>query len=571
MKKKSVVLFEIIKKNRELIISLSLNLILFCILSIICFPQSESGDDSVMMSIASGAYGEYSSYIVFSNIFYGKLIVLLNRFISSVNWYYMIPIILNFISFTCLYYVLIKKTNIKLGTIIFIILFLFLGFEIYINYQFTKTAAFLSAVGCFVCFVVANERIKRKQMLLLCIGGLLVFCGSLIRFQSFLATLGVFFFYGLYKLIICLKERNYSDLRFLVLCFSALIVLSFSFNYFDHYIYDSQKDWATYLDYNSARSRVRDYPIAEYDDHVEEYQEIGVSKNDYENLKQWNIGDTSFYSEERLRDIANIGLNKVSVQNEDLFYTLGSGLVYFYSHYFIQNGFLIWIILVMISLILSKEKKIMVVYFLSELLILFIFTLYLYVQGRFGLPRVEFIFWVTLILLHLLLFMQEEKSLDCLEYLVICMLIPVSFLMLPPYATNISNKQLYIETLNQKKTLYDFMNSNNNYVFLMDATSAYGGESFGIYDAYPKGYCQNVLGLGGWYTKSPVMIETQKRYGIANIFQDCIDNPNIYIVDKSDINVEITYIKEHYNPNVEAVLVNQIGEYNFYAVCSIGE
>ncbi len=551
-------------QSYSMLIATGMNFIVFLFNVFICYPVSETGDDSVMMSIVSGGYGEYSSYIVFSNIFYSKIIVLLTAYIGGINWYTAIQFLIIFLAFTCITYVLLRKFSYRLGSILAVAFLICFSYDMYVSYQFTKSAAIATATGCFLLFYfLEQDKIKIGWS---SVGVIFILIGSLIRFYSFLAVMGIFSVLGVIRVVFYFIKKQYKCIWRYVIVFSLTILSSFGFYLADKAVYNSQPDWKEYKEYNSMRSKIRDYPIPIYEENTEAYKNIGMSKNDYDNLLQWNIGDTQYYTIDLYQKILNISSQKNEGKNDKQ--SFARGISFYYDRYMEMNWTQCYAIVFFLLLIMAtREKKSDIcIAGIIPLIMILIFSLYLYFQGRYGLQRIELILWIAGWLLMLSLIKDDEfdKAPGVCIFIIVCMLLNLSCFQ--KYKINIDNKDSMKQAKQEVRKFYDYMNENKDKVYLLDATSGYMGEAINLFEEYPLGYCDNVLGLGGWYTKSPIMLANKKYHGIENIFADTVDNQHIYIVDKQEIDVEVQYIKEHYNKDAYAEKVEQIGSYNIYSI-----
>lgn len=563
---RSINVKKFLNKNGRFLIAVGINILALLFSVFICYPLSETGDDSVMMSIASGGYGEYSSYIVFSNIFYAKVIVMLNAYVGGINWYFAVQFAIVFFSLVCITYVLLKKFSCKLGLTLGICFLVCFSYELYVTYQFTKTAAVATAAGCFILFYFLEyDKINIKWIIS---GIALIVTGSLIRFYSFLAVMGIFFILGLIRVILHLKNKEIKyTVTYLVFFFIA-VSISFGFNIVDKKIYNSQPEWKAYKEYNSLRSKIRDYPIPTYEENKLEYEKIGMSKNDYENMLQWNIGDTDYYTIDLFEKILNISPESSEKTKEDS--TFLNGVLFYFREYMETNWSKCFVLAFLLILFISKKKRLSIVSGIIALGIIGALSMYLYLQGRYGLQRIELILWLAGFLLLLSInrnyYIWEKigKAGNC--FLMIGVSLLTVLFCFEEYKTNIENKAANIEAKKEVREFYDYIGYDKEKVYLLDATSGYMGEEIGLFETYPLGYCDNVLGLGGWYTNSPVMKHAQQFYGIENVFADAVNNPDIYIVDKQNIDVEIQYIREHYSPNAYAEEVEIFGAYHIYSI-----
>lgn len=559
---------EYIKNRKEITLSLIFNTGLIMAILLLCVPLSESGDDAVMMSIVSGGYGEYTSYIVFSNIFYAKIIMLLNSQIGLINWYMLIQFGVIFFSFCSITYILLRKYGIKLGFLLSFCFVMFFSSDVYLQYQFTKTAALATAAGCVVLFYIIGVRKSTPGIIA---GGGLIVLGSMIRFYSFLEVMGIFFPLGIWLILLALRKNEYKTVKRYIFIFGTVVIASFAFYFSDKMVYNSQSEWAEYKEYNSLRSKIRDYPIAGYDENEEAYKDIGMTKNDYLNLLQWNIGDIDYYTPDLYKKIINIKPeNKLEGQEETG--NIREAIRFYAKEYGSSDWLACFVIISILLLLFIKKRWKIVGAGMCSLILVGVYSIYLYLQGRYGLQRIEMALWLSGILFMLSVIPSSVERTEYnrkMRFLGIGAYVAIAFLCFGNYQGNICAKEEILYEKAKVRDFYDYLNANRENVYLMNAISGYMGEQMSLFEPYELGYCDHVLGLGGWYTNSPIMKDSQKRQGIQNVFKDVVDNDHAFIISKNDIEIETEYIREHYFPNAYNELIEVYGDYKIYAIKTV--
>lgn len=559
---------EYIKNRKEITLSLIFNTGLIMAILLLCVPLSESGDDAVMMSIVSGGYGEYTSYIVFSNIFYAKIIMLLNSQIGLINWYMLIQFGVIFFSFCSITYILLRKYGIKLGFLLSFCFVIFFSSDVYLQYQFTKTAALATAAGCVVLFYIIGVRKSTPGIIA---GGGLIVLGSMIRFYSFLEVMGIFFPLGIWLILLALRKNEYKTVKRYIFIFGTVVIASFAFYFSDKMVYNSQSEWAEYKEYNSLRSKIRDYPIAGYDENEEAYKDIGMTKNDYLNLLQWNIGDIDYYTPDLYKKIINIKPeNKLDGQEETG--NIREAIRFYAKEYGSSDWLACFVIISILLLLFIKKRWKIVGAGMCSLILVGVYSIYLYLQGRYGLQRIEMALWLSGILFMLSVIPSSVERTEYnrkMRFLGIGAYVAIAFLCFGNYQGNICAKEEILYEKAKVRDFYDYLNANRENVYLMNAISGYMGEQMSLFEPYELGYCDHVLGLGGWYTNSPIMKDAQKRQGIQNVFKDVVDNDHAFIISKNDIEIETEYIREHYFPNAYNELIEIYGDYKIYAIKTV--
>ena len=98
-------------------------------------------DDTFRNLISVGAFGDkYNYYLPYSNVLYGIPIMVLNRFLPNINWYYWVMICLSVFAISTLCTILFDNLPFSFslaGSVIVNILF---SRDYYVAVQFTKVA-----------------------------------------------------------------------------------------------------------------------------------------------------------------------------------------------------------------------------------------------------------------------------------------------------------------------------------------------------------------------------------------------------------------------------------------------
>ena len=234
-------------------------------------------------------------------------------------------------------------------------------------------------------------------------------------------------------------------------------------------------------------------------------------------------------------------------------------------------SFQIYFCLVLWLFVLVKDRKQTLLYAGLSCMGGIGITFYLYSQGRYGLNRIDMAVWLA-VLLVFLSFYRENQIIIIEKNRRIPILLIGGLLLFGNMNAYLGHLRIfsgtYRDNRNMVKEFYDYVNADEDHVYFMEARTGYLGSGMDPLEAYPEGYDDNLLWLGGWYMESPVLKESWGKYGISNPFKDSIDNPSVYFVDRGDT-VEttiITFIKEHYAANASASLVKEFKDYRIYRI-----
>lgn len=564
-----------IEKHQYLIISILINIILL-VVGMCMHPISEMGDDDIMTAMSAGCFGEPTAYIFFINYFWAYVIKICVEYLPMLNWFLLIEYLLVFFSLTTISYVILKNFSKKSRGYLTLIILIPFAYEGYVTYTFTKTAGILMAAGMFYlmyCFYV------KKRIGFSALWGLyLALLGSCYRFAMAAAVFAMFFGAIACKVLIekiyrkeRLTWRNFKKKEYMILC--LVIVGMFGLRYADKAMYSSP-EWQSYKEYNYYRGEVRDFPIHTYTGNEKEYEEIGISEVDYENLQIWNFADGNVYSTEKMKAISE--LKDANGKTAKVAQSSMVGLVDFVFHTLLGNKmFVVCLLVVIYLLFIVKEKTKLIVDIALVSLEFFGFHFIMYMRGRYGQNRVDICIWLAYILVLLsCCFVYEKKESfgdkKTIKKLSLCTLCAISIMML-----GTEGKQHFKAWEEEKRmqasylTLLEYVNEDKTGHYFMDASTAHYGYGTAWNRAYPQDYCENLIWLGGWYLNSPLAFEQWEQNGVTNPMQDMCEMEESYVIDQyNHIGIIVDYLREHYNSDIDAVLVNNVEKYSIYKIVS---
>ena len=543
---------------------LFINILLLFFLLLFFIP-AEKTDDFNEKSILSGAFsGETSAHLLYSYYFYGGGLKLLQELLPGIAWYEVIQYVLLFISFTIITYLVWNKRDKKYSLLILLPVLLYFGYDSYIKLTFTKTAGIVIASGFFMLF--HELRRKRSKKLKLALAVFMIILGSMIRCSSsiFSAACVFFFIYAAYDVFVDYlynrldKKKIIKYLSFLV----SLVIVVTVIRKVDRIVYCQSPEWKDYWDYNHYKAELQDYGWPDYEENKEQFEALGVSDNDYlmwseeRNYSDPNIYNT--YLMERIIDIKDKpGFYDKFIKNISPFFKE-------YPIKFVQNtGFLIIICLIMIlSLSLAKEKKVLSI---LGILVPLGLEYYLFCNNRYGRDHVDLVimFSTSLLLLNGLKFARLNKRSIAKAFLIGMGI----FILDKDYKYMTVNtyygKAFTIEQEEAREVL-DRISEDKANLYVV-SYSEYSGilRGYDSFETIEPGSLSNLFILTGYmYPSHRAVLD---NYGIDNIYKHLCDD-NVYYVttaNKSDINVILTYVKEHYNPSAKYEIIETDGKVKY--------
>lgn len=542
--------------QREGCMALGINIIYLAVY--ICFFQIrfETLDDNAMALMAEGAYGGYTSHLVFENLLYGKVINILAGLITNVKWYLMIQYVMIFLAFTFLSYVLLRLQGRKAGMFSSLFLLSVFGYQTYVVFQWTRTAAVTTICGMVILmFGVEHAKRKREKLAVLSMGALLCIFGSLIRFQFFfvcvILTGGVIFFrlWEILRKKIQNQERKIGGGGMWFAVFGVVGILSVGIWGADRAYYVKDEAWNEYLEYNKLRSELWDMGFPNYEENRELYERLGISENDMKYYHGWNM-DTELLPVETLRKLA-----AAKEKNNFSIETVKSYFKEYPARFFSMSLFSFFIIVSIIAVALNKKNLCIIIY---EVVLIMLFELWFFFANRYGLPRIEAGMWMAAIAAVLYYMSEDVGKIHISSWKWTFALVGIVLAMnMTTFSENMALEE--VETA-PSRNFFELVSQDreNLYVFSMHSEPYKLESSYGFWEPAQPGDAANVYYMGGWEFNVPIMEKMLKRYGIDNIYRDSVNNNNVFIVAGSDAGLIQNYIKENYDESAYLVLIKDI-------------
>lgn len=589
-------IYKKIKKifSSHLFLAVIINLFFLLLILFFCDMKYEVSDDFIMASIMSGAYGnEPNPQMIFVNVILGYLLLPLYQLVPSISWYFVMEIVLVFLSSTTVTYLLFEKMDKSKAFMLSIILILFFANDAYLLVQFTKTAMFAVMAGGMLFIWALFEK---KSVWTILYGGLLCLIGTMVRFSTIYLAGGFFLFILIYEFIRVFKEKKCYvkkwKYHFITILFSGCVLIGIAFGckWLDWYTYNNDEEYGFFYAYNAARADVVDASNYGYAAYAGALSEIGVSENDFYMMHNWTLTDNDFFTIERLEQAANIISDYQKQQNYTLDRILESlqernypGLPVFFA----------CMLLLILGIFFNHRRWWMMLGNIGigvGLLVYFCFV------GRY-VYRVEFSVFLGIFLSGTYFWNLEEEKKTIFEDLQInkriCLIITTlcvvsySTLYIPDksyqnvtsenrvtyiddtfYASWNYDAEKYRKVVNRERPnnglLDEIENHQENYYFL-DFTTTIQTLYFewSPWKALPVGYHDNFGYMGGITTNFPDIIQNLKKRNIENPLQSLVKE-NIYLVDNYASEVKLNYLREHYYPEARAEVYKEVDGYTIW-------
>lgn len=368
-------IFSFAKKHKHIFISFGLNILIFLILMTVFEPSVQSDDYDMSNILYGGMNGKYSLLNLYICNILQYIFTFLLKICPDIAWYGILQWFSAFISLCTISYILLKKSMTNRGIICSIIFSFFAGYECYILLTFSKTASILIIAGVLTILYGIDLEFDWKKIIY---GGLLVFGGMLWRTLMILPILTIFFSAFVIHLLYSEKKNH---IKKTVVFISAVL---FSMAVFEGLLYLNQRMlkgngiWAEYINNNSARAMLFDYDIPDYDTYSDEYEELGISKNDFQlYFEKSFLSDPELLTIDKMEKIR--GFEQIG--NPKIISRIREALPSWLSFSMLSNlSLCCFFICIFVFLICSKKNKLKI---LALIILSLSFSyVYMYCRGR---------------------------------------------------------------------------------------------------------------------------------------------------------------------------------------------
>ncbi len=518
-----------------------LNLLLFLVINIVLNPIYESNDDQAMAYVAMGVWGERDFHLVFINIILGKLLVLLFSIFPGLNWYVVLYELLMFVAITMLINIFEKKCQKKLWAFPIILIIYLFASSYYYYVQFSKAAGILPAVGfLYSIYLIERKECKWYKYIL---PGTLIILGTFYRFDV-IYFIGFIFIPILAYVFLCAEKKQ----KIFFFSYGILVlVLAFGLRITDRMIYQSDKDWAYYMDYNTKRAILTDYGWPNYQANIERFNELGISVVDYDNFQTWDFADRDLFDTEVLEELIKINESTRSV---DIWGNYCKIFIPGFLRYSF-TGFMFLAIAYLFTHGEGKRKYIGVATIMAFLIAEFI----LVVRGRFVIYRIDISagLAVAAICCYLAVNNQSskyEKNSNVIYIFVTCMV------MLIAGKDVIADIKDHHERLEKNYEINQLLRTEDG-IYLTGTTTG-GIYRTNIWKGIDEGEYGKIFRMGGWLTESPVFLKQMEKEGIQNLYEALVSREDVYCVDNDSYRYKLAYLNENYNPDTQMFLAKNI-------------
>ena len=533
-------------------------------------PYYGSNDEFTLAAIASGAYGSYTQYFIYLHSAFGWILKCFYMLFPSVNCYTMVMYGLIFLSLSAIGCTWITRWK-KIGAVMAVMLVLAGLSPLYVELQYTKTAAVVTAAGYVLLFIGGQKAEKWKKAFVQVLGILLLLLGSWIRFQSFGMVSILAFGFWLARAVGVLKTREWK--QFLVCdCLPCIIAFSCVFGSIaaeNVLVYTPGSQEEHYREYDKARQRLLDYGVPEWDDYQAEYEARGLTRTDVINLEKWLIADYDRYTADTFNAIVAFRQDR-PFQWE---YLLDYLRILIMKPLFLLGAFG-WLLWFTASFRKKKDLPEYVVVFWPGIALLGVYLYFIKIYRV--LPIV-----VTACLLMFVIFIwsavqerifeQWEDQLEGKRFAAAGM---AGVILTAGLGVNMLIRPLGQPSLQQSeesvafRNLYDTITKNKNVFYAFDPVSNTGVElGYSIFEKLPDDYLTNIFTLGGWETESPQIVDNLEKYDCRSLLTGLYTSDQAVLISDTMLEHIMLHLQDIYDGIfITYSKVNQIGNFNLYAL-----
>lgn len=522
-------------------------------------PHWEENDDFYMGSLANGALGERTSYIVSTNIVVGWVLKNLYLLVPGVSWIALVWEGLVALSFGVILWVLQKKLGWANGLFFWTVFLLLFGRSFYSIVNFTRVASMGAAAGYLLMFWA----LKNKNPWGTALGFGMVAWSYAIRWESWLMITALAGGLGLAELFAGVRgtdlQERWQNARkavaarwYYAAVFGALfLTVGLLLGVNRWYIANSDAATQYYYEYGKVRQQLTDYRKKEYDEIAQELEALDITPTEYETLVQdWIHGDPEKYTIETLESIVALQEGRTSGLWETVRGTArllaGSLAVY------CVLGFLA------VILILNKKNQ----WFLLGWQIAFFILLngYLVWRGR-DLDRVVESICAGVVLY--LLWTLQRKNLRFSPARYGGAALAAAVLALGVYGVKYRHKSLPSTMTQNSWTTAAQLAETGNYflvgnIMRPDLNWLFKSEDLRTMDF---GEQEHFLMAGGWTVHHPSGLGRFERAGFANPFRALAEEDNIFLLDDRRTGPTFRYVTENYCAGMNWSVLGRIEPY----------
>ena len=517
-------------------------------------------DNYWISCVLNGLYSE-ENHCLFVNPILSGIVHVIDKIFPYADGLSLLGQTLVLLGIWCVLYVLFKncsKKTVSVAVLTVIALNYFLNL---FNLPFTSHTAVLAFLGFFLIY----SRIRQKSgNIIAAVGLVLIFFAAIWRFNalllivpfSLLVLVFDFFKVGKTQRISFLKRTAALMLPIVFICVSCVLIKA-SIHNSDYY--------SAGVKYNSVRSNLVDFPHKNWDEIEGELLGIGVSKSDYDCIKELIMADTDIFNTEYMQKVSDV--SKVSFTDK-LHQLIDTGLaecrIAIRNNYALVFELLLFALVTILVLLIdsSKQLRLKLLFAFGGAILICVYFLFVGHMPDYVPQAVFFGVW----LVFACVFLNNRYTFR--GFSIIKFVSLISALLIALNFTSFNTTAIY-NTLNAKK-------SENSLIRLCDesADTVYIWNVFNFDSVIkksdffndgrllPEDILNHNIVDGEWTYNQPYYNEYLTRLGIDNPMKALIYREHTYYVGVEYRCDKIwSFLKEHYDATVTRKIVDYSNGY----------
>ena len=513
-------------------------------------------------------------YTFFVDYHVCRFLIWLQGLIPALNAFVLFQVAVSFIAFTCISALFLDKERSFMAQLIFLLIIAIYSFDHYSVIQFTKTSILVLTSGMLMLIDAMTER---RRVGYYAAALMLFYIGSTLRIQNAYLAIA---FAGLFLLFWVVQNRRRlipeGYLRPAKLGVYLLLLLllggAFLLHQWSNDINVSTTALREYQKYNDERSWVIDYSdFKHYDGNRDKFDAMGLSENDLYLINNWYFDYDGAASYDNLKSINRVyaesrqaSVDRVKRSVKDCLKNIVS-TVRAHSSEGIQIIILMGIALSAMALMRPGYWLYIIALGVASLTI----YLGLYYMGR---PAYRAFYGVDLSATLWLLWYFDStryrtKATDGSEANIgpseaVRALFGIAFALLLSIGVffcgeNSRNTHEGIVNGLRGEALTREISSNKDKVYLFATRDKMNLSTYAtpMRAPDPDG---NVFTFGGWGTLSPYLLGRMATYGLDNLFEDIIDNKDVYVIDNRNVDRMEEYLEKWYGRDGSTIRYDKV-------------
>ena len=538
------------RRSRLLPLTVLAGNVLFCLCVLTLFSKRLLNDDIALAAFVNGAWASPDLHLPYQSVLHAALLRgLYVLFGTGLQWSVLWQYALLCVSYSALCLFLIRKHGLLRGLALDLLLLAGFGFVSYLRTSYTMTAGVAACAGMLLLLQGAKTsgRGEKPASAPMAVGLLLCTAALALR-RSIALPCFVLLLPMALPFARTLLSVNGFDFR-RALRFAAPLLLLGAITLVllgaDRAFWRAEP-YARWEEFNDSRTQLLDFSgLIPYEEASEAYAEAGIRKSELALLSYYNyqISDPEVFTADFFRRV--LAVSRANAEAPTILQALGRLGAHLAQSAVSQPYFAALAVLLLLRLIAGRSVKDAgaALAWLGLFLLLY---LYLVVQGRWGLERVDHGLALSGFLV-LAAFPSPggkwEKPLALLFLAGLCF----TMLLCHPRSELRRNSPVPAHSLD---SIYSALCADEEHVFL-DAQLLYCGSVRDPLYCPAKGAYDRVIPLSGWIAQHPIQRAALERQGLADPYRDCVGREDVCWIS-DEIDLVVNYIREHYAPRARA-------------------